>query len=116
MVSLAEVSLTLTVLCPARLFCQCVSLLLPFPSAPLPTSAATLEASTKAVRQVVLQRSIVEYQRQASADTLRCAVCMEDRRSLAFACGHQTCDKCGDKMTVCPFCRQNITAKIRLFE
>jgi hypothetical protein len=86
---------------------SCVCLLLP---------PGTLETSTKAVRQVVLQRSIAEYQRQASAETLRCAVCMEAKRSLAFGCGHQTCDNCGDKMTVCPFCRQNITAKIRLFE
>ncbi len=68
------------------------------------------------MRQVVLQRSIAEYQRQASAETLRCAVCMEDKRTLAFGCGHQTCDKCGDKITVCPFCRQGITAKIRLYE
>jgi E3 ubiquitin-protein ligase RGLG len=41
---------------------------------------------------------------------------MEAKRSLAFGCGHQTCDNCGDKMTACPFCRQSITAKIRLFE
>jgi E3 ubiquitin-protein ligase RGLG len=68
------------------------------------------------VRAVVLQRSIVEYQRQASAETLRCAVCMEAKRSLAFGCGHQTCDRCGEQMTVCPFCRQDIKAKIRLFE
>jgi hypothetical protein len=92
------------------------SLLLSLVSLPFFLLVATLEGSTKAVRQVVLQRSIVEYQRQASAETLRCAVCMEAKRSLAFGCGHQTCDNCGDKMSVCPFCRQDITAKIRLFE
>jgi membrane protease subunit (stomatin/prohibitin family) len=79
-------------------------------------TSGTLEGRTKAVRQVVLQRSIAEYQRQASAESVRCAVCMEAKRSLAFGCGHQTCDNCGDKMSVCPFCRQDITAKIRLFE
>lgn len=101
----------------------CWCLTLPVPAAPslLSLSAAaappgSLEASTKAVRQVVLQRSIAELSAQASADTLRCAVCMEARRSLAFGCGHQTCDKCGDQITSCPFCRQSITAKIRLFE
>jgi hypothetical protein len=77
---------------------------------------ASLEASTKAVRQVVLQRSIAEYRAQASAESLRCAVCMEERRSLAFSCGHQTCDRCGEQMKACPFCRQTITAKIRLYE
>ncbi|KAF6259542.1 hypothetical protein COO60DRAFT_1513062, partial [Scenedesmus sp. NREL 46B-D3] len=76
----------------------------------------TLETSTKAVRQVVLQRSIAEYQAQASAESQRCAVCMEAPRRLAFQCGHQTCNNCGDKITSCPFCRQDITAKIRLFE
>eukprot|EP00775_Hariotina_reticulata_P006318 gene6318-6553_t len=75
-----------------------------------------LESCTKAVRQVVLQRSIAESQRQANADSLRCAVCLEAPRRLAFNCGHQTCDGCGNKMMSCPFCRQTITAKIRLFE
>jgi hypothetical protein len=79
-------------------------------------SPGTLESSTKAVRQVVLQRSIAEYQAQANAESQRCAVCMEAPRRLAFQCGHQTCHNCGDKITSCPFCRQDITAKIRLFE
>jgi ferredoxin len=72
-----------------------------------------LEQSTKAVRAAVLQRSVAQA---AGAEPLRCAVCMETPKQLAFNCGHQTCAACGDKMASCPFCRLPITAKIRLYE
>eukprot|EP00877_Chromochloris_zofingiensis_P009642 jgi/Chrzof1/4931/Cz15g05020.t1 len=74
-----------------------------------------LDRSSKAVRDLVIERSIAEYQRRASVESHQCTLCMEAPRSLVFGCGHQCCDKCGDKLTACPFCRQEISAKIRLY-
>ena len=74
-----------------------------------------LEASVKTVRQLVLERVVAESQQRASAESRACMVCMEAPRSLVFNCGHQSCEKCGERMEACPFCRQAITAKIKLF-
>jgi hypothetical protein len=76
---------------------------------------AKLEASVKTVRQLVLERVVTESQQRASAESRACMVCMEAPRSLVFNCGHQSCEKCGERMEACPFCRQAITAKIKLF-
>ena len=70
---------------------------------------------TDAINQAVVERGIAEGQRRSAAEGALCSVCMEAPRSLVFSCGHQTCGGCGDKVAACPFCRQEITAKIRLF-
>ena len=45
-----------------------------------------------------------------------CPVCwsrMKDR--VAFGCGHQTCEACGEKLAMCPLCRLPIMLRIKLF-
>lgn len=45
----------------------------------------------------------------------RCPVCLTSRKDMAFACGHQTCRGCGNRLEICPICRQEITLRIRLY-
>uniref|UniRef100_A0A7N0RB60 RING-type domain-containing protein n=1 Tax=Kalanchoe fedtschenkoi TaxID=63787 RepID=A0A7N0RB60_KALFE len=44
-----------------------------------------------------------------------CAVCLTNRKDLAFGCGHMTCRECGSKLSNCPICRQPIRNRLRLF-
>ncbi|GLI61557.1 hypothetical protein VaNZ11_003952 [Volvox africanus] len=75
-----------------------------------------LDSSTRAVRSALTQRKIDEAQRRSSTEQAACAVCMEGPKAVVFNCGHQSCEPCSGKMTTCPFCRVQITARIRLFD
>lgn len=72
-----------------------------------------LDASARAVRA-----AIMEAQWKASAEQHLCAVCMERPKGIVFSCGHQVCDDCSGQFddAGCPFCRQPISARIRLFD
>jgi hypothetical protein len=77
---------------------------------------ARLDAAGRVVRALVVERTVSEMQRRSSAEGALCTVCMERRKGLVFNCGHQTCAECGEHMATCPFCRVDITARIRLFQ
>ena len=100
-----------------------------------------LEMSMRATREAMLQRHIAVAslqaaqqakdaaafsassaarsagrQQDAPADVSCCSICLERPRDLVFGCGHQSCGRCGEQLSACPFCRLPITAKIKLFD
>ncbi|KAH1215066.1 E3 ubiquitin-protein ligase RGLG4 [Glycine soja] len=46
---------------------------------------------------------------------MACAICLTNKKDLAFGCGHMTCRDCGSRLTDCPICRQRITNRLRVF-
>ncbi|KAI9113792.1 hypothetical protein K1719_015106 [Acacia pycnantha] len=44
-----------------------------------------------------------------------CPVCLTNPKDMAFGCGHLTCRECGATLSSCPMCRQQITARLRLY-
>ncbi|KAH1148344.1 hypothetical protein GYH30_043124 [Glycine max] len=46
---------------------------------------------------------------------MACAICLTNKKDLAFGCGHMTCRECGSRLTDCPICRQRITNRLRVF-
>ena len=47
-----------------------------------------------------------------------CQICFENPKNLAFvSCGHVVCNDCGflENMNECPFCREPIAYKLRLY-
>ena len=45
-----------------------------------------------------------------------CCVCMDNPKSVVFQCGHFVCcDECASKVPTCPFCRDQIDLKFKLF-
>lgn len=52
---------------------------------------------------------------QSNGDLQLCPVCWEDPKNMAFNCGHQTCQSCGDNLTTCPICRLEISSRLRLY-
>ncbi|WOG97953.1 hypothetical protein DCAR_0417294 [Daucus carota subsp. sativus] len=44
-----------------------------------------------------------------------CAICLTNRKDMAFNCGHMTCRECGLRLSNCPICRQQISSRIRLY-
>lgn len=71
-----------------------------------------LSCSSLAVREAITLRTVSELHVGQS----NCALCMERPKSFVFNCGHQCCELCCGKFTVCPFCRTAISATIRLFD
>eukprot|EP00004_Rigifila_ramosa_P018699 TRINITY_DN467_c0_g1_i5.p1 TRINITY_DN467_c0_g1~~TRINITY_DN467_c0_g1_i5.p1 ORF type:complete len:348 (+),score=69.94 TRINITY_DN467_c0_g1_i5:821-1864(+) len=45
----------------------------------------------------------------------QCQICMEKPRDMAFSCGHIVCESCSASMRACPFCRQPIQSRLRLY-
>lgn len=75
-----------------------------------------LEEGSRRLRTTVVERSVAEAGQRAEAEGALCSLCMEAPRRLVFNCGHQTCMACGDKITTsCPFCRTEVSTKIRLW-
>jgi hypothetical protein len=55
---------------------------------------------------------------EQSADDLEkgfCTICMENPRTIAFNCGHLSCENCSVALTLCHMCRVPIGQKIKLF-
>lgn len=75
----------------------------------------TLEAALRATREAVLSRRIAEVEQRAVSETQCCSLCLERPRGLVFNCGHQTCQQCGEQLPTCPFCRKEITLRVKLF-
>lgn len=75
-----------------------------------------LEMSMKTVRAAILNRSIAESQHRVATEGAVCAVCMEGARAVVFSCGHQSCESCSKQLLSCPFCRSNITTRIKLHD
>ena len=48
-------------------------------------------------------------------DETTCSICLENKRNIAFLCGHGTCADCAASLQVCPMCRKPIEQKIQLF-
>jgi len=47
---------------------------------------------------------------------LQCAVCMDNKRCIAFNCGHLcSCNACSRDLDKCPMCREKIKTRTRLF-
>ncbi|RDX66189.1 E3 ubiquitin-protein ligase RGLG4, partial [Mucuna pruriens] len=44
---------------------------------------------------------------------MACAICLTNRKDLAFGCGHMTCTDCGFRLSSCPICRQRITSRLK---
>lgn len=64
----------------------------------------------------VLQLSRVVKQLETAAEDRRlCSLCMEADKDVVLNCGHQSCQKCCDMLTHCPFCSAAITLRIRVF-
>ncbi|GBF92507.1 hypothetical protein Rsub_04611 [Raphidocelis subcapitata] len=77
---------------------------------------ARLDAASRVVRDLVVERTVAELQRSSAAESALCTVCMERRKELVFDCGHTLCVECGEALPMCPFCRKDVTARIRLFQ
>jgi hypothetical protein len=70
----------------------------------------------RAIRDTIVERTIAEVQKRATLEHQSCFVCMEAPREVVFNCGHSCCAHCSIKLTNCPFCRQDISQKIKLFD
>lgn len=44
-----------------------------------------------------------------------CQVCMDRPKVIAFNCGHQSCEACAPNLKQCPYCRSQITSRIKLY-
>ncbi|KIY94965.1 hypothetical protein MNEG_12996 [Monoraphidium neglectum] len=75
-----------------------------------------LEAAGRAVRALVVERTVSEMHSRSAAEGQLCALCLERRKGLVFSCGHQACVECGEQLSSCAFCRKEITAKIRMYD
>lgn len=53
--------------------------------------------------------------RPMSEQQMLCQVCMDRPKDIAFNCGHQSCQACAQSLKMCPYCRQVITNKIKLY-
>ena len=49
------------------------------------------------------------------AEHLTCSICQEKEKQICFDCGHLTCEACAAKLICCPFCRQKIAIKVKMF-
>ncbi|KAG2269426.1 hypothetical protein Bca52824_063981 [Brassica carinata] len=50
-----------------------------------------------------------------SNDSQGCPICLVNTKNMAFNCGHQTCDECGETIQTCPICRVSIAVRIKLY-
>lgn len=61
------------------------------------------------------QRSTHEQPPQNNGELQLCPICWVYPKNMAFNCGHQTCERCGDDLELCPICRSEITTRLRLY-
>jgi len=67
-----------------------------------------------AVKSVPHVMNVTTTEPTAPVD-LVCPICLENRKDMAFGCGHTTCMDCGGNLSLCPICREPITTRLRLF-
>lgn len=53
---------------------------------------------------------------EALEDQLRCDVCEDAPKAVAFQCGHRFCESCAERVQTCPSCRREVTLRIRCFD
>ncbi|KAL2620521.1 hypothetical protein R1flu_000726 [Riccia fluitans] len=54
-------------------------------------------------------------ERDSTEEQLKCQVCYTNKKDMVFGCGHQTCQECGNNVRSCPFCREPIATRIKLY-
>ena len=60
-------------------------------------------------------RREMEAERERAQESRQCAICLERDVNLAFECGHQVCDTCGEGLSKCHICRKDIGRRLKLF-
>lgn len=53
---------------------------------------------------------------EALEEQLRCDVCEDAPKAIAFQCGHRFCEACAAQVQRCPTCRAEVTLRIRCFD
>ncbi|KAL3681395.1 hypothetical protein R1sor_024351 [Riccia sorocarpa] len=56
-----------------------------------------------------------QRERDAIEEQLKCQVCYTNKKDMVFGCGHQTCQQCASTLKNCPFCRDRISTRIKLY-
>ncbi|CAG2109573.1 unnamed protein product [Medioppia subpectinata] len=57
----------------------------------------------------------LQQQLQDIKDQTMCPVCLDRIKNMIFLCGHGACQMCGDRMSICPICRNSIEKRILLY-
>ncbi|GMF65001.1 unnamed protein product [Phytophthora lilii] len=84
------------------------------PSAPL--FGSTDDAHRGSARPTLQHRSSrAEVELAQLQETLVCPICEDRKKDTVFQCGHETCQKCGEFLSHCPLCRQEIQVRIKRF-
>ena len=47
----------------------------------------------------------------AMENTSKCQICVDNKKNVAFQCGHATCDVCSEAIIICPICLEKIEVK-----
>ncbi|VVA93813.1 unnamed protein product [Arabis nemorensis] len=50
-----------------------------------------------------------------SNESKLCPICLVNTKNMAFNCGHQTCNECGQDIHICPICRTSNAVRIKLY-
>jgi len=59
---------------------------------------------------------VLEETLEEIADTLTCCVCADSELNTALVpCGHLLCWDCAQRLTECPLCRTEVTARQRVY-
>ncbi|KAI3474937.1 hypothetical protein Pfo_030248 [Paulownia fortunei] len=94
---------------------------------PPPVYGAAFGSGSKPSRTTSFQHSSSSYYKHnVSADAAPpvpsstyenqiCPICLTNPKDMAFGCGHQTCCECGQYLHLCPICRSQIEARIKLY-
>ena len=75
---------------------------------------AALEEATECTQAAFLSSPLDEREVNAleAADRFwQCPVCLDDKRSTLYNCGHGTCAQCDARLDRCPECRQPIVER-----
>jgi Zinc finger, C3HC4 type (RING finger) len=48
-------------------------------------------------------------------ENFTCSVCFDRSKQVCFDCGHLVCGECSEALALCPFCKKEITQKIKLY-
>lgn len=77
-----------------------------------PPPPASRTASTGAADLI----ADLEKRAESLAEQLRCNICEDAPRAVAFQCGHRFCEACAERVQTCPTCRRPVSMRIRCFD
>ncbi len=65
-------------------------------------------------------KNIKEYIKLKSDDDkvnikTECKICMDKQIDVTLGCGHVLCTGCSDKVTQCPYCKEKVKTRIKIF-